>query len=118
MASKFRPQDPAETARLKDELRSTVATRRELGEHYDDHIVAALMERIDSHINERIEVAMIQARTQARSDAEAFLKVAMPVLGFGVPLVIVGAIVAGANGFYAVLGMVFFINVLWLWRSR
>ena len=42
----------------------------------------------------------------------------MPVLGFGVPLTIVGAIVAVADGFYAVLAMIFVINVLWLWRSR
>ena len=42
---------------------------------------------------------MNQTRKQAKSDSEAFLKVAMPVLGFGVPLTIVGAIVAGADGF-------------------
>ena len=118
MASKYRPQGTVDSARLKDELRAAVAARRELGEQYDDQIAEALVERIDSHVNERVEAAMSQARTQAKSDAEAFLKVAMPVLGFGVPLVIVGAIVAGANGFYAVLGMVFLINVLWLWRSR
>ena len=76
-----------------------MAARRELGEQYEDHVAAALAERIDSLIDQRVQAAMNQTRKQAKSGSEAFLKVAMPVLGFGVPLTIVGAIVAGSEGF-------------------
>ena len=103
---------------MKEELAAALAARRELGEQYEDHVAAALAERIDSLIDQRVQAAMDQTRKQAKSDSEAFLKVAMPVLGFGVPLTIVGAIVAGADGFYVVVAMIFVINVLWLWRSR
>ncbi len=118
MAKKVRPKSPLNSVSLKEELAAALAARRELGEQYEDHVAAALAERIDTLIDQRVQAAMDQTRKQAKSDSEAFLKVAMPVLGFGVPLTIVGAIVAGADGFYAVLAMIFVINVLWLWRSR
>ena len=118
MAERVRPKSPLNSVSLKEELAAALAARRELGEQYEDHVAAALAERIDSLIDQRVQAAMDQTRKQAKSDSEAFLKVAMPVLGFGVPLAIVGAIVAGSEGFFAVLGMIFVINVLWLWRSR
>ncbi len=118
MANKHRKQGPSRSDGLKDELAAAVAARRELGEQYDDHVAAALAQRIEALIDERVEAAMTRARTQAKADSEAFMKVALPVLGFGIPLAIVGAIVAGSNGFMAVLLMIFLINVLWLWRSR
>ncbi len=118
MASKYRPQGPSQSDGLKDELAAAVAARRELGEQYDDHVAAALAQRIEALVDERVEAAMIRARKQAKADSEAFMKVALPVLGFGIPLAIVGAIVAGSEGFLAVLAMIFLINVLWLWRSR
>ncbi len=118
MASNFRSRGYRETERVKEDLAAAVAARRELGEQYEDHVAAALAQRIETFIDERVEAAMERTRRQAKSDSEAFLKVAMPVLGFGIPLAIVGAIVAGSNGFLAVLGMIFLINVLWLWRSR
>ena len=103
---------------MKEDLAAAVAARRELGEQYEDHVASALAQRIETFIDERVEAAMERTRRQAKSDSEAFLKVAMPVLGFGIPLAIVGAIVAGSNGFLAVLAMIFLINVMWLWRSR
>ena len=118
MASKFRAKSFTESQRVKEDLAAAVAARHELGEQYEDHVAAALAQRIESYIDERVEAAMERTRKQAKSDSEAFLKVAMPVLGFGIPLSIVGAIVAGSNGFMAVLGMIFLINILWLWRSR
>ena len=118
MASKFRAKGIPDFHRLKEDLAAAVAARRELGEQYEDHVAAALSQRIEAFIDERVEAAMERTRKQAKSDSEAFLKVAMPVLGFGIPLSIVGAIVAGSNGFMAVLGMIFLINVIWLWRSR
>ena len=118
MASNFRSRGYRETERVKEDLAAAVAARRELGEQYEDHVAAALAQRIEAFIDERVEAAMERTRRQAKSDSDAFLKVAMPVLGFGIPLAIVGAIVAGSNGFLAVLGMIFLINVLWLWRSR
>ncbi len=118
MASKFRSRGFSETQRVKEDLAAAVAARRELGEQYEDHVASALAQRIETFIDERVEAAMERTRRQAKSDSEAFLKVAMPVLGFGIPLAIVGAIVAGSNGFLAVLAMIFLINVMWLWRSR
>lgn len=118
MASKFRSKDVPDFRGVKEDLAAAVAARRELGEQYEDHVAAALAQRLETYIDERVESAMERTRKQAKSDSEAFLKVAMPVLGFGIPLSIVGAIVAGSNGFLAVLGMIFVINVLWLWRSR
>ena len=97
MAEKVRPKSPLNSVSLKEELAAALAARRELGEQYEDHVAAALAERIDSLIDQRVQAAMDQTRKQAKSDSEAFLKVAMPVLGFGVPLTIVGAIVAGAE---------------------
>ena len=118
MASKFRAKDHPVNQRVQEDLAAAVAARRELGEQYEDHVAAALMQRIERYIDERVAAAMERAHKRAKADAEAFLKVATPVLGFGIVLSIVGAIVAGSNGFLAVLGMIFLINVIWLWRSR
>ena len=45
-----------------------MAARRELGEQYEDHVAAALAERIDSLIDQRVQAAMNQTRKQAKSD--------------------------------------------------
>ena len=118
MARKSRSRGYPKSERIEEDLAAAVAASRELGEQYEDHVASALAQRIEKYIDERIAAAMERTRKQARSDSEAFLKIATPVLGFGIPLAIVGAIVAGSNGFWAVLAMIFLINVLWLWRSR
>lgn len=115
MASKFRAKDRPVTPHVKEDLAAAVAARREVGEQYEDHVAAALAQRIETFSDERVEAAMGRTRKRAKSDLEAFLKVATPVLGFGIVLSIVGAIVAGSNGFLAVLGMIFLINAIWLY---
>ena len=117
-AKKVRPKSPLNSVSLKEELAAALAAHRELGDQYKDHVAAALAERIDFPYRSA-RAGRNEPNTQAGEvGLRTFLKVAMPVLGFGVPLTIVGAIVAGADGFYVVLAMIFVINLLWLWRSR
>lgn len=118
MAKKTRPKNPVDADGLKDELGLAVTARRELGEQYDDEIVEALAERIDSLIDKRVQAALGKSRKRNKADARAFLAVAMPTMGLGIPLLAIGAGVAGAGGFYAVLAMIFLINGMWLLRSR
>ena len=118
MAKKTRRKGSADADGLKDELGLAVSARRELGEQYDDEVVEALAERIDSLIDERVQAALGKSRKQSKSDAKTFLAVAMPTMGLGIPLLAIGAGVAGAGGFYAVLAMIFLINAMWFLRSR
>ncbi len=121
MAKKTRPKNSTNSTNadgLKDELGLAVSARRELGEQYDDEVVEALAERIDSLIDKRVQAALGKSRKQSKSDAKTFLAVAMPTMGLGIPLLAIGAGVAGAGGFYAVLAMIFLINAMWFLRSR
>lgn len=118
MAKKTRPKDSTKADGLKDELGLAVAARRELGEQYDDEVVEVLAERIDSLIAQRVQAALGKSRKKSKADAKAFLAVAMPTMGLGIPLLAIGAGVAGAGGFYAVLALIFLINAMWFFRSR
>lgn len=118
MAKKTRSKGSADANGLKDELGLAVSARRELGAQYDDEVVEALSERIDSLIKEQVQKALDKSRKKSKSDAKTFLAVAMPTMGLGIPLLAIGAGVAGAGGFYAVLVMIFLINAMWLLRSR
>jgi hypothetical protein len=118
MPKKNRPRDGSHSDDLKDELGLAVKTRRELGEQYEDEVVEALAERIETYIDQRVKAALAGKSKATKGDAKAFLAVAMPTMGIGIPLLAIGAGVAGAGGFYAVLGMIFLINVVWLLRSR
>lgn len=118
MAKKTRSKNPPKADGLKEELGLAVSARRELGEQYDDEVVEALAERIDSLIDERVQAALGKSRKRSKSDAKAFLAVAMPTMGLGIPLLAIGAGVAGTGGFYAVLAMIILINGMWFLRSR
>lgn len=118
MAKKTRQKDSSDVNGLKEELGLAVSARRELGAQYDDEVVEALAERIESLIDERVQAALGKSRKRSKSDAKTFLAVAMPTMGLGIPLLAIGAGVAGAGGFYAVLAMIFLINGMWLLRSR
>ena len=118
MAKKTRRKEAANTDGLKDELGLAVSARRELGAEYDEEIVDALAERIDSLIETRVQETLGKSRKRSKSDAKTFLAVAMPTMGIGIPLLAVGAGVAGAGGFYAVLAMIILINGMWFFRSR
>ena len=118
MAKKTRSKGSANADGLKDELGLAVSARRELGAQYDDEVVEALAERIDLLIKEQVRNALDKSRKKSKSDAKTFLAVAMPTMGLGIPLLAIGAGVAGAGGFYAVLAMIFLINAMWLLRSR
>lgn len=118
MAKKTRPKDSTKADGLKDELGLAVSARRELGEQYDDEVVEALTERIKTLIDERVQTALGKSRKQRKADTKAFLSVVLPTMGLGIPLLAIGAGVAGAGGFYAVLAMIFLINAMWFLRSR
>ena len=118
MAKKTRPKDAAKADGLKDELGLAVSARHELGAQYDDEVVEALAERIDSLIRERVQAELGKSRKRSKSDAKTFLAVAMPTMGIGIPLLAIGAGAVGAGGFYAVLAMIILINGMWLLRSR
>ena len=118
MAKKTRTKKPSNEDGLEEELKLAVTARRELGEQYEDEVVEALAERIEAHIDARVQAALGKSRKQSKSDAKSFLAVAMPTMGIGIPLLAIGAGVAGAGGFYAVLGMIFVINLAWIARSR
>lgn len=118
MAKKTRRKNPEDADGLRDELGLAVTARRELGAQYDDEVVEALAERIDSLIDKRVQAALRKSRKQSKSDAKTFLAVALPTMGIGIPLLAVGAGLAGPGGFYAVLAMIFLINGMWFLRSR
>lgn len=118
LAKKTREKRSADADGLKDELGLAVSARRELGEQYEDEVVEALAERIETMIDERVQAAMGKSRKQSKSDAKAFLAVAMPTMGVGIPLLLFASMSAGPAGVYAVLAMIFLINALWFFRSR
>lgn len=53
----------------------------------------------------------------AKLETKAASDLATGVMVCGLVLSLLGAIVAGSNGFLAVLGIVFSINLVWIWRS-
>ena len=91
MAKKTRRKNPEDADGLRDELGLAVTARRELGAQYDDEVVEALAERIDSLIDKRVQAALRKSRKQSKSDAKTFLAVALPTMGIGIPLLAVGA---------------------------
>ena len=118
MAKKVRPNSPLNSVSLKEELAAALAARRELGEQYEDHVAAALAERIDFPYRSA-RAGRNEPNTQAG-------EVGLRSLSQGGDACI-GLWRSADNcrrdrgrigRLFAVLGMIFVINVLWLWRSR
>lgn len=106
----------------RDEVTASLATGRDLGPEYDDQVAAALSERLDRIVEERVrtEVEDRAAANARGSEArvEARTSVAIASLIFAVPLSAIAAGTAGGLGLlFTWLGIVI-VNVVLVWEPR
>ncbi|MDA8369458.1 MAG: hypothetical protein M0026_06270 [Nocardiopsaceae bacterium] len=100
----------------KDEVAASLRASRELGPDYDDAVAAALAERIETTIDERIRHHLAaHARPPANAGVRsntARMVLSIISLGLSLPLTIAGAAFAGAEGVaLAWIGLIVFYVV-------
>lgn len=90
-------EQPSEPVRdLGEELRLTIAARRELDQKHEDELIAAFLEKVEQVIEQRVQQEVETShRTARRTDPVARLAVS---LLFAIPLSAIAAGVAGLPG--------------------
>jgi hypothetical protein len=92
----------------RDELRATIAARRELGEDLEPALIDAFVERIEQRLAER----GVQSEQALRRKREHQKEMVFGAMGISVPLFALAAIFAGLAGVIVVCSALVLIAVI------
>ena len=95
------------SSQWRNELKSTLRTRQELGEEMEDEVIESFMERLDRSINEMVEARVAEAKHKTRS------RLTWPriliFMAFAMCIMAIAGGTAGLGGVLAVVALVFVI---------
>ncbi len=111
------PQRPSSSPEIREEVRSTLAARQELGPELDDALVDSFAQRIQGIIAEEV-ARQVGTRGQASKQLLDWKKEMYAItLGCGIPIVAIAAWVGGLAGVIAVCVVLAVISVAVTWRA-
>ena len=91
------------SSRWRDDLKSTLRTRQELGEEMEDEVVESFLERLEKSTDELVEARVADVSHKTRSRLTWRLAA---VLGSSIVLIAIAGGVAGLGGVLAVVALV------------
>jgi hypothetical protein len=92
----------------EQELRATVAARRELGPEHEEHLVAGFLARTEKEIDRRVDERLARRRNRPRISEKE--------IGVFVPIFIAAGIFGGAAGIGAAAAALIVVVVVQLFR--
>ncbi len=106
------PTRPRDLREFHDDLKATLAARRELSPEMEDALVSSFLQRMERAIDERIDarVAEVTRGRAARSRARTGTVAAS--LALSIPLLAIAGGMAGTVGIVLVLVMVLLVNLI------
>lgn len=104
--------DVPDTSLPHEDLRATLAARRDLGPAYEDALVDSFIEKLDNEITRRVqaEVARRGEIKPAKPD-NSHIPIALGSLGIGVPLTAIAVSQAGSFGLMLAWGGIVLVNM-------
>jgi hypothetical protein len=84
----------------REEAQAALEARRELGVEYEDHVVDALVEKIEERLAERRSVSPV-----------SMAPIAIPSLALSIPLIAIAANYAGLAGVIVVCAAIVLVNL-------
>jgi hypothetical protein len=84
----------------REEAQAALEARRELGVEYEDHVVDALVEKIEQRLDERPQLKPV-----------SMAPIAIPSLALSIPLIAVAGNFAGLAGVIAVCAAIVLVNL-------
>ena len=112
-----RPENPqTEESYLEEEVRLTIAARRELDAKHENELIAAFLDKVEHAVEQRVnQEAEVSRRATPWTHAAARLAVS---LVFGIPLSAIAAGTAGLPGLAIVWAGIIALNVYFDRMSR
>jgi len=104
-------QRPGEVARLRDEARSYLAARQELGPALDEHLVESFTEQVRAAIAQEVARQVRQREIDTEKIWDKRKELLGITLGTGIPLMIIGGMAAGALGIALVCILLVLVNL-------
>lgn len=109
---------------IRQDMRATLETRRELGPEYEAALVDSLVARLDTTIAHRVRAELHAAgapTAKPRKNTNSSVPIALGSMGIGIPLTAIAAQSAGTVGLLLAWGGIVAINfahALSRWRER
>ncbi len=117
MARPSEPGKPRDLQEFRDELKATLAARRELSPEMEDTLVTNFLQQIERAIDAKIDARMAQSgRSRAVGDRK-LPELMGAILGTSIPLVIAAGIFGGANGIIAICVLVLIVSLVALFKA-
>jgi len=97
-------------SKLRDDLKSTLRTRQELGEEMEDEIIESFLSRLDQSITEMVDARVAEAKTKRRSYI-TWPRI-LVLMAFALLIIAVAGVTAGLGGIIAVAALVVIIPII------
>ena len=110
-------RQPLNLSESADELKATLAARRELSSEMEDVLIKNFLQQlerqIDAHIDRRL-ADKSQSRVAMQKQTTALIS---SILGISIPLVVLAGIFGGGAGIGAVCAVILVVSLVALFRS-
>jgi VIT1/CCC1 family predicted Fe2+/Mn2+ transporter len=117
MASPSEPKKPQGLQEYRDELRASLAARRELSPELEETLVTNFLQQIEHAIDAKMDARMAQYTKTRAVGARNTTAVMGTILGIAIPLVVVGGIFGGATAIVAVCGLILILSLVALFKT-
>lgn len=110
-------RQPLDLSDSADELKATLAARRELSPEMEDVLIKNFLQQlerqIDAHIDQRL-ADRGRSRVEMQKQTTALIN---SILGISIPLVVLAGIFGGFQAIGAVCGLILVVSLIALFRS-
>ena len=110
------PARPRDLGEFHDDLKATLAARREINPEMEDALIANFLQQVERRIDARVDARVAEVTKTRKKQGNANVGLVAATLALSIPLVAI-ATVFGPVGIVAVVVLVMFINILYAFRS-
>ncbi len=117
MSRPLEPSRPRDMREFKDDLKATLAARRELSPEMEDSLVTNFLQQVERAIDARVDARVAEATRSRGIRQRNQTGTVAASLALSIPLLAIAGGIAGATGMILVLVMIVVINLIAFVRS-
>lgn len=111
------PTRPRDLAEFHDELKATLAARREIDPEMEDTLIANFLQQVEKRIDARVDARVAEVAKFRKKQTEANTGLVAATLALSIPLVVLAGVFGQALGIVAVVTLIFLINILYAFKQ-
>jgi hypothetical protein len=117
MARVPEPARPRDLHEFHDDLKATLAARREISPEMEDALIANFLQQVERRIDARVDARVNEVAKFRQKQSQANTGLVAATLALSIPLVVLAGVFGQAVGIVAVVTLIFLINILYAFKQ-